>query len=137
MKTCGYPFAYRGLIVSLLYLGCNCLTAAQVQWKLFGDNGKAEFYYDPSSITVQGETVSVWEMLNYSFPLNQVLSSRSHKEFDCTTGKFRNLGGEFFSGPMLSGDILSKSNEAENTWRVPVEGTKNLELMRLVCPTQS
>ena len=111
--------------------------AAQAQWTLFGDNGKAEFFYDPSSIARQGENISVWEMLNYSFPLNQVLSSRSHKEFDCLNGKFRILEREFFSGPMLSGDILSKSNEAESTWRVTVEGTNNLELMRLVCLTKS
>jgi hypothetical protein len=137
MKNSDQSFAYRSLLVSLLCLICTCLTAAQVQWTLLGDNGKAEFYYDPSSIAIQGEKVSVWEMLNYSFPLNHVLSSRSHKEFECLNGKFRVIEGAFFSGPMLSGDILSKSNEAEKTWRVPVEGTKNLELMRLVCPTKS
>ena len=137
MKTSGHTFAYRSLHVSLLCLVCTCLMAAQAQWTLFGDNGKAEFFYDPSSIVRQGENISVWEMLNYSFPLNQVLSSRSHKEFNCLNGKFRILGGEFFSGPMLSGDILSKSNEAESTWKVPVEGTKNLELMRLVCLPKS
>jgi hypothetical protein len=137
MKTSGHTFAYRSFIVSLLCLVCTCNTAAQAQWKLFGDNGKAEFFYDPSSIAIQGENVSVREMLNYSFPLNQVLSSRSHKEFNCLNGKFRILGGEFFSGPMLSGDILSKSDEAESTWKVPVEGTKNLELMRLVCLPKS
>lgn len=126
MKTSCHSFVSRSLIISLLSLVSTCITAAQAQWTLLGDNGKAEFYYDPSSIAIQGEKVSVWEMLNYSFPLNHVLSSRSHKEFDCTKGNFRVLEGAFFSGPMLSGDILSKSNEAENTWRVPVEGTKTL-----------
>lgn len=137
MKTFGHPFVHRSLLVSLMCLVGTCLTAAQAQWTLLGDNGKAEFYYDSSSIEIQGEKVSVWEILNYRFPLNHVLSSRSHKEFDCLNGKFRILEGEFFSGPMLSGDILSQSNEAENTWKVPVEGTKNLELMRLVCLTKS
>jgi len=37
----------------------TCLTAAQAQWTLLGDNGKAEFYYDSSSIVIQGEKVSV------------------------------------------------------------------------------
>jgi len=76
-------------------------------------------------------------MLNYSFPLNRVLSNRSRKEFDCSKGKFRVLGGEFFAGPMLSGEIISESQEAESTWRIPDQGTRNMELMLLVCPVKS
>jgi hypothetical protein len=121
----------------LLYVVCAWLSPAQAEWKLYGDNGKAEFYYDPTSIDVQGDTVAVWEMLNYSFPLNRVLSNRSRKQFDCSKGRFRVLGGEFFSGPLLSGDIISQSQAAEVEWRTPAPGTRNLELMMLVCPVKS
>jgi hypothetical protein len=121
----------------LLYVACALLTPALAEWKLYGDNGKAEFFYDPTSIVVQGDKVAVWEMLNYSFPLNRVLSNRSHKEFDCSKGKFRILGGEFFAGPLLSGEIISESQEAESAWRIPDQGTRNMELMVLVCPVKS
>lgn len=121
----------------LLYVVCALLAPAQAEWKLYGDNGKAKFYYDPASIVVQGETVAVWEMLNYSFPLNRVLSNRSRKEYDCSRGKFRILGGEFFAGPLLSGEIISESQEAESAWRIPDQGTRNMELMLLVCPVKS
>jgi len=132
------PAAYcRRLQSLLLCVVCVWLNPAQAEWKLYGDNGKAEFFYDPSSIVVQGDTVAIWEMLNYSFPLNRVLSNRSRKEFDCSKGTFRVLGGEFFAGPMLSGEIISESQEAESTWRIPDQGTRNLELMLLVCPVKS
>ena len=121
----------------LLYVACALLTPALAEWKLYGDNGKAEFFYDPTSIVVQGDKVAVWEMLNYSFPLNRVLSNRSHKEFDCSKGKFRILGGEFFAGPLLSGEIISESQEADSAWRIPDQGTRNMELMVLVCPVKS
>ena len=121
----------------LLYVVCALLTPSQAEWKLYGDNGKADFYYDPTGIVVQGDTVAVWEMLNYSFPLNRVLSNRSRKEFDCSKGTFRILGGEFFAGPLLSGEIISESQEAESAWRIPDQGTRNLELMLLVCPIKS
>jgi hypothetical protein len=65
------------------------------------------------------------------------LSNRSHKEFDCSKGKFRILGGEFFAGPLLSGEIISESQEAESAWRIPDQGTRNMELMLLVCPVKS
>jgi len=136
--TIDKPVAFSVCVQSLLlYALCAWLSPAQAEWKLYGDNGKAEFFYDPSSIVVQGDTVAVWEMLNYSFPLNRVLSNRSRKEFDCSKGKFRVLGGEFFAGPMLSGEIISESQEAESTWRIPDQGTRNLELMLLVCPVKS
>jgi hypothetical protein len=129
--------AGRCLPSLLLYVVCALLAPAQAEWKLYGDNGKAEFFYDPSSIVVQGDTVAVWEMLNYSFPLNRVLSNRSHKQFDCSKGTFRILDGEFFAGPLLSGDIISQSQAAEVEWRTPAPGTRNLELMVLVCPVKS
>jgi len=136
--TIDKPAAFSVCVQSLLlYALCAWLSPAQAEWKLYGDNGKAEFFYDPSSIVVQGDTVAVWEMLNYSFPLNRVLSNRSRKQFDCSKGKFRVLGGEFFAGPMLSGEIISESQEAESTWRIPDQGTRNLELMLLVCPVKS
>ncbi len=110
---------------------------AQVAWKLYGDNGKAEFYYDEKSVVTQGDHVSVWEMLNYGFPLNGVLSNRSHKEYDCTAEKFRNLEGEFYSENMLKGNRVSSSVDPEDNWRPVIEGTQNQALMRLVCGMRS
>ncbi len=76
-------------------------------------------------------------MLNYSFPLNRVLSSKTRKEYDCGKQLFRNLSGEFFAGPLLSGERISASEEADNDWRVAVEGTRNLELLQMLCPKLS
>lgn len=109
---------------------------AHAGWVLYGDNGKAEFYYDDQSIVSRGATVSVWEMLSYSFPLNGVLSNRSHKEYNCASQQFRNLEGEFFSETYLKGHTVSSSVDPEDTWRPVVEGTRNNELMQIVCGKQ-
>lgn len=109
---------------------------AHADWVLYGDNGKAEFYYDDKSIDASGNTVSVWEMLSYSFPLNGVLSNRSHKEYKCEAREFRNLAGEFFSEPYLKGTKIS-SGDREDEWRPVVDGTRNSELLDIVCGKRS
>lgn len=116
-----------------------CITCGLVQadWLEYADNGKAVFYYDPATLQINKDKVIVWEMLNYSFPLNRVLSSKTRKEYDCGKQLFRNLSGEFFSGPLLSGDRISASEEADLEWRVAVEGTRNLELLLMLCQKNS
>lgn len=110
--------------------------SASAEWVLYGDNGKAEFYYDDKTVAT-GNHVTVWEMLSYGFPLNGVLSNRSHKEYDCAGSKFRNLEGEFFSAPYLKGERVSSNADPEDTWRPVVTGTRNQELMQLVCGMRS
>ncbi len=117
-----------GLIV------CFSLSCTHAEWLEYADNGKAVFYYDPTTVQINQDKVIVWEMLNYSFPLNRVLSSKTRKEYDCSKQLFRNLAGEFFAGPLLSGARISGSEEADNDWRQVVEGTRNLELLQKVCP---
>ena len=95
-----------------------CAVSAQAEWLLYGDNGKAAFYYDPASVNTQQGRVTVLEMLDYSFPLNRVLSAKTHKEFDCEKQKFRNSG----------------SDTPDEDWREAVQGTRNLELLQLLCP---
>ncbi len=126
--------SYRIFFAALI---CIAAGAAHAEWKLYGDNGKAEFYYDEKSVIVSGGQVTVWEMLNYGFPLNGVLSNRSHKEYDCHSEKFRNLSGEFYSENMLKGNRVSNNVAPEDTWRPGLEGTQNQALMRLVCGMRS
>jgi hypothetical protein len=111
-------------------------SVARADWVLYGDNGKAKFYYDDKTINSSGGTVSVWEMLSYSFPLNGVLSNRSHKEYKCEAREFRNLAGEFFSEPYLKGVRVS-SNDIEDEWRPVVDDTRNSELLDIVCGKRS
>ena len=118
-------------------LACISCGIVQADWLEYADNGKAVFYYDPATLQINKDKVIVWEMLNYSFPLNRVLSSKTRKEYDCGKKLFRNLSGEFFSGPLLSGERISASDEADMEWRVAVEGTRNLELLLMLCPKNS
>ena len=90
-----------------------------------------------TGIVTNGIYVSVWEMLNYSFPLNGVLSNRSHKEYDCKAAQFRNLQGEFFNAPYIKGEKISSNMDPEDNWRPVVEGTQNQHLMQLVCGMRS
>lgn len=115
------------------------LIAANVhaEWILYGDNGKAEFYYDDKTVVTNGSNVTVWEMLSYSFPLNGVLSNRSHKEYDCKAVQFRNLQGEFFNAPYLKGEKISSNMDPEDNWRPVINGTQNQHLMQLVCGMRS
>jgi len=118
-------------------LACISCGIVHADWLEYADNGKAVFYYDPATLQINKDKVIVWEMLNYSFPLNRVLSSKTRKEYDCGKQLFRNLSGEFFSGPLLSGERISASDEADMEWRVAVEGTRNLELLLMLCPKNS
>jgi len=120
-----------GLVI-LLWIGFFSL--AKADWVLYGDNGKAAFYYDPGTVVLENNRARVWEMVDYAFPLNRVLSNKSHKEFNCVERTFRNLAGEFYDQPMLQGQIISESQEPEEDWRSTVEGTRNHELMVMVCP---
>jgi hypothetical protein len=118
-------------------IACFSWTFTHADWLEYADNGKAVFYYDPATVQINNDKVIVSEMLNYSFPLNRVLSSKTRKEYDCGKQLFRNLSGEFFAGPLLSGERISASEEADNEWRVAVEGTRNLELLQMLCPKLS
>lgn len=106
---------------------------ASAAWVEYGDNGKANFYYDDQSIQVAGNFATVVEMLNYGFPLRGVLSNRSTKEFNCATPSFRYVSGEFYSEPNLGGQRVSASDGADDQWRSVIEGTQNEVLMRIVC----
>ena len=117
----------------IILFSIGLFSVARADWELYGDNGKAEFYYDPSTVLLQSNRVSVWEMVNYSFPLNRVLSNKSHKEFNCAELTFRNLAGEFFDQKMLQGKVISESQEPDENWRLTVEGTFNHELMTMLC----
>jgi len=130
----GCVMMIRTLVLLILTL---VAASAHSEWILYGDNGKAEFYYDDKTIVTNGIYVTVWEMLNYSFPLNSVLSNRSHKEYDCKAAKFRNLQGEFFNAPYLKGEKISSNMDPEDNWRPVVEGTQNQHLMQLVCGMRS
>ena len=110
---------------------------AQAEWVLYGDNGKAAFYYDDKSIVSSGNSVSVWEMLIYSFPLNGVQSNRAHKEYNCASLQFRSIEGEFYSEPYLKGKTVSSNADPDDPWRPTVEGTRNQELMHIVCGQKS
>jgi hypothetical protein len=57
----------------IILFSIGLFSVARADWVLYGDNGKAAFYYDPSTVLLQSNRVSVWEMFNYSFPLNRVL----------------------------------------------------------------
>ncbi len=110
---------------------------ASAKWVQYGDNGKAEFYYDDATIIATGNLVTVWEMLNYSFPLKGVLSNRARKEYDCSKSLFRTIEGEFFSGQRLTGDKVSSNVDPDDPWRPTVSGTRNQELMDIVCGKRS
>ncbi len=124
----------RWLLTVIVTFCLGFIPTAHAEWTLYGDNGKAEFYYDKDSVTVDNDQAQVWEMLNYSFPLNRVLSNHSHKVFDCHKRQFRNLMGEFFSAQKLGGVRISSGQDPEENWRVVQEGTRNYDLMALVCP---
>ena len=117
----------------IILFSIGLFSVARADWVLYGDNGKAEFYYDPSTVLLESNLVRVWEMVNYSFPLNRVLSNKSHKEFNCVELTFRNLAGEFFDQKMLQGEVISESQEPDENWRLTVEGTFNHELMTMLC----
>ena len=111
-----------------------CAHAAQAQWVLVGPPGEAEFYVDRSSISAQGDTLRVWEMLSLAKPDGEgTHSSRFLMEYDCKGSRSRGLEMVTYGQAMAKGDPRQKLGPDPDGWEAVPPDSIFAERMQIAC----
>jgi hypothetical protein len=108
--------------------------AAPANWVLVSRNvSDTEVYVDPSTIRRDGRLRRYWDLTNFPSPRSSgALSGRYLMEVDCQEQRSRILQSASFSGPMLTGTLISRSNNPGN-WDYLAPKPQGAEVMRYVC----
>lgn len=115
---------------------------ADAEWialeKRHQPQGKQTVYYDPSSISREGNWVTAWQLTNTAWmgepPTPRFLSVKTHKQFDCPRWQFRVLAVIQFSRQMAKGK--SNSGYIENgSWQKIDSESPEQGLGEIVCRT--
>lgn len=108
--------------------------AAAPSWVLVSRNvSDTEVYVDPATIRREGRLRRYWDLTNYpSARSNGALSGRYLMEIDCQEQRSRILQSATFTGAMLGGTLISRSNNP-GSWDYVAPRTQGAEVMRYVC----
>lgn len=126
--------------IKLLLWGLALGTCGQVlaaQWAITGMSDTAEYGIDKSSIEQNGDMRKVWVMLDYRKAQQTSLgktfwSSRALMEMNCSKKEVRTRSLALYSGPKLSGEMLT-SEGVFNQWQVAPPNSPVFNIMRSLC----
>ena len=126
--------------IKLLLWAALLVTFNQVfaaKWAITGMSDTAEYGIDKSAIEENGDMRKVWVMLDYRKPQQTSLgktfwSSRALMEMNCSKKEVRTRSLALYSGPKLSGDILT-SEGVFNQWQVAPPNSPVFNIMRSLC----
>jgi hypothetical protein len=124
------------LLLSLAALGLVS-TSFAANWAITGMSDTAEYGIDKSSVEKNGDMRKVWVMLDYRKVQQTSLgkpfwSSRALMEMNCNTKEVRTRSVALYSGPKLSGDMLT-SEGVFNQWQVAPPNSPVFNIMRSLC----
>ena len=107
------------------------------QWVITGMSDTAEYGIDKSSVEQNGDLRKVWVMLDYRKAQQTSLgktfwSSRALMEMKCASKEVRTRSLALYSGPKLSGDLLT-SEGVFNQWQVAPPNSPVSNIMRSLC----
>jgi hypothetical protein len=95
------------------------------------------FYVDPDTIQRKGNTLRVWEKLEYKKPENYLnftfQSARALVEYDCKEKKSRLLSQDYFSQPELKGKSVYNLNTPNAEWTFIPPQTTGAYSMNSLC----
>jgi hypothetical protein len=119
-----------------LFLVCLMLLAGSVwaEWIKADESEEAQFFYDPSTIRIEGKMRRVWRLQNlkqrgqYS-----EMSRRMRMEYDCMNERSRILADSFHSEPMAGGKTLHSDDTDDIIWREIPPGTIAAVMLQIVC----
>ena len=88
-------------------------------------------YYDPATIQSQGDAVRVWIHTELRGPMDGVRSRRALKEIRCNDMRHRTLQETAYSGPRMTGELVTYSDAGE--WRSFGRGSEYASLQGMLC----
>jgi hypothetical protein len=94
--------------LALVLLLMTLAVPTRAEWVEYGWRPLGSSYYDPTTIKKGGNMVRVWVFTDNGARFDGQWSRRALLEFDCKEGRKRTLQATSFSGPMMSGEIVSK-----------------------------
>lgn len=119
------------LILALLLA---TLTApARGDWVKYGESDNAAYYYDPATITKNGDFARVWQFQDFKRrAADGSRSARLLSEYDCKGSQYRILDWSTHSQEMLRGEKLDSGDEA-GKWIDIVPGTSPAAVLEDLC----
>lgn len=121
----------RNVIAVLLVL--LAMPAVGQEWVQVGESDRYDYYIDQGSIRVNGNLRRAWLLWYYKErQRGGFYSSRGLDEFDCAEERSRSLQGDFYSEPMLKGELLHRFTEPR-PWEFVAPGTNGKAILDFVC----
>jgi hypothetical protein len=132
----------RLLLVIILALSSGPVYAGWVAVeKDYFSPGLQTLYVDPDTITKDGNLVSLWQLTDYKWMQGnprgtpRFLSTKTHKQFDCTNQRLRMLAFTEFSRHMGTG-IMANGSVDTAVWLSIEPESVNQALAEIACGKQ-
>jgi hypothetical protein len=124
------------LLICAASLGCCGLSFA-ANWAISGMSDSAEYGFDKSSIEHDGDMRKAWIMMDYRKAQQTSIgktfwSSRALMEMNCIKKEVRTRSLALYSGPKLSGEMLT-SEGVFSQWQVAPPNSPVFNIMRSLC----
>lgn len=126
---------YRSISLSFLVSALLGISqAARADWTFFAEsNNDAKVYYEPTSVTRDGENVRVWTLIDLPFKQHDgSLSLREYWEMNCKEVSYRILQQEKYPQRQLAGLRISGETNAGD-WRYIGPNNIDRMILKKVC----
>lgn len=127
------------LALLLLTATSSAWAAEWVQVSSSTGNGGYNIYADPATIRRSGDTVKMWDLLDFKSTQDigrgryRYLSSKSQDEYDCKDERTRQLYFTMHSGQMGGGEVVFTSDGTPTNWTPVAPGSIFETLWELAC----
>lgn len=122
----------RGLLIAGMVMAVAPGVHA-VEWtQVFADE-KRVVHVDADSIKVSGDVAKVWEMWDYRYPQDGVMSVKTMNEYDCGNDKFRIVTSYSYSQIGGRGERLGEPESSR--WIHPIPETVGSHMYGTICKT--
>lgn len=106
---------------------------AAAEWVKYAESDRANLYYDPATVRVNGHYRRVWVIQDLKQRAGDgVASNRVLDEYDCKEERTRILSYSAHSEPMANGNTLRSVNSPGEWSHIP-PGTISDTLHKLLC----
>lgn len=116
------------------YASAYFATSAKAKWVEAAKSDRFTTFIDLATVQVNGDMYQVQALQDANEPdKDGVHSMLGLWEHDCKEERARNLARAYFSGPMLTGNVLASSSKPANWDKFPI-GSTGERMLKLVCP---
>jgi hypothetical protein len=124
---------FKNILLSLMLSSClisPCLAKGE-NWVLLNDEDEYSIYYDPKSIVVKGNIVSIWSIINLKEKIHSWVSAKNRYVFYCDQNKGDMDKTLYYSAHMATGKLLETTNSDEIYLIIP--DTASADLYKYAC----